>query len=159
MDDMIDPSTGIKITPSYHGKDCLGNGEHPGYECCCDNCEHFLNCYPEENVRFEESLKLLRVRDDIVTQEEMEREFNLPPLSEVDTTGVEFDDLEQGLLSIDVVNARRFARAVRDALRGLELDARCYGLLKEDYYLATKSYLERMEARLMADPEVEKHET
>ena len=25
---------------------CLGNGEH-GYECCCDECDYFLACYPE----------------------------------------------------------------------------------------------------------------
>lgn len=45
-DDLIDP-TGILLTPSLHGKDCLGNGEHTGIECCCDECDHFLTCFPE----------------------------------------------------------------------------------------------------------------
>lgn len=35
------------LTPSYHGEDCLGNGEHPEYECCCDECDHYLICFPE----------------------------------------------------------------------------------------------------------------
>ena len=35
------------LTPSHHGEDCLGNGNHPGIECCCDNCDHFLDCFPE----------------------------------------------------------------------------------------------------------------
>ena len=25
-----------KLTPSFQGKECLGNGEWPGYECQCD---------------------------------------------------------------------------------------------------------------------------
>ena len=59
-------------------------------------------------------------------------------------------DLDRNELSMSVVNARRFSRAVRDALDGLELEARCYGLKNEDYYLTTKAYLERLEARLKA---------
>lgn len=58
--------------------------------------------------------------------------------------------LEQNLLSMDVVNARRFAHAVRDALHGLDLEARCYGLYKEDFYLDTKAFLEQMATRLEA---------
>ena len=46
-DDMIDPSTGILLTPSYHGEKCLGNGFFPGYECCCDECDYFLECFPD----------------------------------------------------------------------------------------------------------------
>lgn len=43
---LIDP-TGTPLTPSFHGKDCLGNGEHPGIECCCDECDHYLTCFPD----------------------------------------------------------------------------------------------------------------
>ena len=43
----IDPSTGIPITPNYHGKDCLGSGDHPGYECCCDECDYYIDCFPD----------------------------------------------------------------------------------------------------------------
>ena len=37
--------TGIELTP---GKPtvCLGNGEQ-GFECCCDECDYFLLCFPE----------------------------------------------------------------------------------------------------------------
>lgn len=43
---LIDP-TGTPLTPSFHGKDCLGNGEHIGIECCCDECDHYLTCFPD----------------------------------------------------------------------------------------------------------------
>lgn len=36
----IDPSTGVD------GQDCPGNGEHLGIECCCDECDHYLTCFP-----------------------------------------------------------------------------------------------------------------
>ena len=39
-----------KLTPSYHGIDCLGNGEWPGYECQCDECDYYLTCFPIEEV-------------------------------------------------------------------------------------------------------------
>ncbi len=48
--------TGTPLTPSLGGKDCLGNGEHPGIECCCENCNHYLICYPdiEDDVDLDE---------------------------------------------------------------------------------------------------------
>lgn len=42
-----DPSTGIVLTPSFHGELCQGNGEHPGVECCCDECDYYLECFPD----------------------------------------------------------------------------------------------------------------
>lgn len=45
--DLIDPGTGISLMPNFHGKDCLGNGDFPDHECCCDECDYFLCCYPE----------------------------------------------------------------------------------------------------------------
>ena len=44
--------TGIELTP---GKPtvCLGNGEQ-GFECCCDECNCFLLCFPEFNVQINE---------------------------------------------------------------------------------------------------------
>ena len=36
-----------ELTPSYHGEKCLGNGEHPGIECCCDNCDYYQACFPD----------------------------------------------------------------------------------------------------------------
>lgn len=45
-EDLVDV-TGAKLTPSYHGKECLGNGEFVGYECCCDECDHYILCFPD----------------------------------------------------------------------------------------------------------------
>ena len=47
MDGTIDPCTGIMLTPSYHGEKCLGSGDHAGFECCCDECEYYLSCFPD----------------------------------------------------------------------------------------------------------------
>ena len=44
--DLMDP-TGVELTPSYHGELCLGNGEYPQYECCCDECDYYLVCFPD----------------------------------------------------------------------------------------------------------------
>ena len=37
--------TGIELTPGEPSV-CLGNGEQ-GFECCCDECDYFLLCFPE----------------------------------------------------------------------------------------------------------------
>lgn len=37
-EDLIVPST---LTP---GGDCLGDGQHEGYECCCDECDYLQVC-------------------------------------------------------------------------------------------------------------------
>ena len=29
---------------------CLGNGEQ-GFECCCDECDYYLLCFPEFNSK------------------------------------------------------------------------------------------------------------
>lgn len=49
-EDYLDPSTGIKLTPSPGGRECLGNGTWLGYECCCDECDFFLFCYEDEKI-------------------------------------------------------------------------------------------------------------
>ncbi len=41
---IIDVS-GTPLTPSRQGHKCLGNGEHPEYECCCDECDYYLKCF------------------------------------------------------------------------------------------------------------------
>lgn len=49
---MIIDITGTILTPGNLGNDCLGNGEHEGIECCCDECDYMLCClggrYPTE---------------------------------------------------------------------------------------------------------------
>ena len=42
--------TPYRLTPSYHGVECLGNGEWTGYECQCDECDYYLLCFPMEEV-------------------------------------------------------------------------------------------------------------
>ena len=42
---MITDFTAIELTPGNFGRDCLGNGEHKGIECCCDECNYFLCCF------------------------------------------------------------------------------------------------------------------
>lgn len=37
----------VKLTPSYHGKDCLANGENSKHGCACDECDHYLECFPD----------------------------------------------------------------------------------------------------------------
>ncbi len=37
--------TGIELTPGEPAV-CLGNGEQ-GFECCCDECDGYLLCFPE----------------------------------------------------------------------------------------------------------------
>ena len=39
--------TGTPLTPSRQGRKCLGNGEHPEYEICCENCDYYLKCFPQ----------------------------------------------------------------------------------------------------------------
>ena len=36
--------TGVELTPGKPAV-CLGNGEQ-GFECCCDECDYFLLCFP-----------------------------------------------------------------------------------------------------------------
>ena len=37
--------TGVELTPGKPAV-CLGNGKQ-GFECCCDECDHYLLCFPE----------------------------------------------------------------------------------------------------------------
>ena len=40
---MEQDATGAILTPGFPER-CQGNGEHPNFEICCDNCDHFLTC-------------------------------------------------------------------------------------------------------------------
>ncbi len=35
-----------ELTPSPNGCDCIGNGLNPDVECQCDECPHYLECFP-----------------------------------------------------------------------------------------------------------------
>ena len=41
---MIIDITGTALIPGNNGRDCPGNGENPGIECCCDECDYLLCC-------------------------------------------------------------------------------------------------------------------
>lgn len=45
-EDLIDPTTGALLWPGAPDR-CPGNGADPDYEICCDNCNYFLECFPE----------------------------------------------------------------------------------------------------------------
>ena len=47
--------TGVELTPGEPAV-CLGNGEQ-GFECCCDECDHFLLCFPEFDPKNKKSKK------------------------------------------------------------------------------------------------------
>ena len=42
---MIIDITGTILMPGNEGRDCPGNGEHPGVECCCDECDYMMCCF------------------------------------------------------------------------------------------------------------------
>ena len=46
---------GIELTPREPSV-CLGNREE-GFECCCDECDYFLLCFPEFDIENEEELE------------------------------------------------------------------------------------------------------
>ena len=41
---MIVDITGTVLTLGDMGRNCLGNGEREGIECCCDECDYMLCC-------------------------------------------------------------------------------------------------------------------
>ena len=47
--------TGIELMPGKPTA-CFGNGEQ-GFECCCDECNYYLLCFPESNPKEENPLK------------------------------------------------------------------------------------------------------
>lgn len=44
--------TGVELMPGEPAV-CLGNGEQ-GFECCCDECDYYLLCFPEIDVQIKE---------------------------------------------------------------------------------------------------------
>ncbi len=41
---MIIDITGTTLIPGNCGKDCPGNGDFVGLECCCDQCDYMMCC-------------------------------------------------------------------------------------------------------------------
>lgn len=42
----IDRATGTPLLPGKRAE-CFGNGEHEGFACCCDECDHYSDCYQQ----------------------------------------------------------------------------------------------------------------
>ena len=38
--------TGAILCPG-NIEECQGNGKHEGFELCCDECNYYLDCYPD----------------------------------------------------------------------------------------------------------------
>jgi hypothetical protein len=38
----------ITLKSSLGGKECLGNGTHDDIEIQCDECNYFLECFPQK---------------------------------------------------------------------------------------------------------------
>ena len=49
-------ATGAALCPG-RPELCEGNGKHEKYECCCDECNYFLKCFPECDVAIAEVIK------------------------------------------------------------------------------------------------------
>ena len=58
--------TGIELSPG-NPTACLGNGER-GFECCCDECECFLLCFPEFDVQIKKE-NITESKDDSTKQQ------------------------------------------------------------------------------------------
>jgi len=58
--------------------------------------------------------------------------------------------LENKELSIDLIDASRFAVAIREAIDCIDRSAGCYGLRKKAYYLEVKEYLTKKAEALEA---------
>jgi len=46
---MIVDITSTVLTPGNFGKDCLGNGNHIGIACCCDECDYMMCCLEDHS--------------------------------------------------------------------------------------------------------------
>lgn len=40
-------NSGTMLAPG-DPENCHGNGDHEGVECCCDECDYYLECFPEK---------------------------------------------------------------------------------------------------------------
>ena len=47
---MIIDITGTILIPGNCGRDCPGNGEHEGIECCCDECDYMICCLDNHDI-------------------------------------------------------------------------------------------------------------
>ena len=65
-DELID-ETGAILSPGEPDI-CQGNGLHPEYECCCDECAYFLKCFECYQDEVDKAMEMLRERTQGRTQ-------------------------------------------------------------------------------------------
>ncbi len=63
--------------------------------------------------------------------------------------------IKENKMDISVIDARRFAQAIRESIKVLDHSAACYKLTNKAYYLETKEFLGQQAARLEAGNSIE----
>lgn len=72
-----DPVSGAIILPGCPER-CEGNGKNPKYEICCDECDYYLECFPEYQADVDEALEDLR---DLRAYERAMEEYKKKPVT------------------------------------------------------------------------------
>ena len=67
--------TGIELTPG-NPTVCLGNGEQ-GLECCCDECNYYLLCFPEYEALWNEDLDYASIEKMIAARLSAEKDHSV----------------------------------------------------------------------------------
>ena len=65
--------TGVELMPGEPTV-CLGNGEQ-GFECCCDECDYYLLCFPEFDSKKKEILMRINLIPDNHIKKDRERKI------------------------------------------------------------------------------------
>lgn len=52
----------ITLKPSLGGKECLGNGIHDDIEIQCDECNYYLECFPQKISTSNSSIGISEVK-------------------------------------------------------------------------------------------------
>ena len=66
--------TGIELT-QRNPTVCLGNGEQ-GFECCCDECDYFLLCFPEFDIQIKKE-NIAASKDNTTKKSKNDRECKM----------------------------------------------------------------------------------
>ena len=66
--------TGLELTPGEPVV-CLGNGEQ-GFECCCDECDYFLLCFPGFDSK-SETINKTEIPQTLLCQKQLKGTFDI----------------------------------------------------------------------------------
>ena len=66
--------TGVELTPGEPTV-CLGNGEQ-GFECCCDECDYFLLCFPGFDSK-SETINKAEIHQTLLWQKQRKGTFDI----------------------------------------------------------------------------------